>query len=117
MNRQIPLELEHIGKRLPYQMPNGTLDALENVVLNRTINTRQASAFVQQPSRWWQRWIPYTIGVAAVTLVALLPRQAPKPSEVSTSYEQVDKAFSRLNETDQEFIIQTFEDEEFIGLL
>lgn len=85
-------ELEKIGKKMPYTLPEGSLEAMQQRVL--------ASREVRRP--WWRAgWAWALAGVAALALVFSLRATvfAPDP------YADLLSAFDALDSDDQQFVL------------
>ena len=112
-----PTSLSHPIHHAPFTVPQGCFESLEQSILAHTVESPQAAATPKPlaSSSLWSQWIPSLIGAAAVALIALLPH-APAQS-APDSYEQVDAAFAHLNEADRTYLVETYEDLEFINEL
>ncbi len=104
------------GKRMPYRLPEGALDALQDRVMERV-----------QPKKRRRAWIVAlvpTAVAAAVALAVVLVKpnagtvdsqtvQAPVATQTTTQPDAaqaaVDKAFAQLSAADQQYIIDMYE--------
>ena len=102
-------------KRMPYTMPEGSLDILEKTILKQTVEQPKICRTSPYKVSIWKRWLPSVIGAAVIALLALLPRgTAPDDAD---GLDQVDNPFAHLSETDQEFLLDTYEYMDFINQL
>lgn len=93
-------ELEKIGKKMPYTLPEGSLAAMQQRVL--------ASRPARRPL--WKRWWGWALaGVAALALTFTLRLSLP----TSEPYQELIDAFEALDSADQEFLLDCYEIENF----
>lgn len=112
-----PTNLRGSNKQPPFTVPQGCFESLEKSILANTTESRQAVPSPKpatKPSLWAQ-WAPSLVGAAAVALMALWPH-APAQSN-SDDFEQVDAAFAHLSDADRTYLVETYEDIEFINQL
>ena len=93
-------ELEKIGKKMPYTLPEGSLEAMQQRVL--------ATRAVHRPL--WHAWWGWALaGVAALALAFTLHLSLSTPD----SYEDLVAAFNALDSDDQEFLLDCYDIENF----
>ena len=93
-------ELEKIGKKMPYTLPEGSLAAMQQRVL--------ASRPARRPI--WTRWWGWALaGVAALALAFSLRLSLSTPDP----YSDLVAAFEALDSADQEFLLDCYEIENF----
>ena len=96
-----------IGKRMPYKVPKGTLDEIENNVL-------KATGCDRKPSRKL-RTAGFTIAVAAsLTLVAIFAWHRQDVS--ADTLADVQQAFSNLDNADQTFLSEIYYEDTFMNV-
>lgn len=112
-----PTDFQGSNKQAPFTVPQGCFESLEKSILANTVESRQVvpSPKPATKSTLWAQWIPTLVGAAAVALMALLPH-APAQSS-SDDFEQVDAAFAHLSDADRTYLVETYEDIEFINQL
>lgn len=132
------LDLDKLPRRMPYTVPEGTFDAIEQSVLAAIAREPQAEQVAPIPPlvptdvspavptgrtqpTWARRLLPWlgsAVAIAAVTIWAVLSlaphRQAPQP-EVAPTLESVALAFEKLSPADQEFILSTYQDDMYMN--
>lgn len=96
-----------IGKRMPYKVPKGTLDEIENNVLKSTGCDRTLSRKL--------RTVGITIAAAAsLTLVAIFAWHRQDVS--ADSLAAVQQAFSNLDNADQTFLSEIYYEDTFMNV-
>lgn len=107
------------GKRMPYRLPEGALEALQDRVMERV-----------QPKKRRRAWIVALVPTAVAAAVALAvvlvkpnvstlgsqtAQEAPVATQTATATQSdaaqaaVDKAFAQLSTADQQYIIDMYE--------
>lgn len=108
-----------IGKRMPYTVPDGFFDKMEeDIVASLSSNTTG-----EKPKK--ARIIKIAVrsvlsAAAALALFFVVRATLPKSEPVLASaddFASVELAFSNLSIEDQDFLIQVYEDEEYINVL
>jgi len=112
-----PFDFEKIGKKMPYSVPEGFFDTMEENIhsaLSET-NTHPLSSTVKNIRR---KWIFLLTGaVAAVALLLLAVRIfLPTPYASEYSFEKVELAFNNLSTDDQNFLMEVYEDDVFMAV-
>ena len=93
-------ELEKIGKKMPYTLPEGSLEAMQQRVL-ASRKTHRAP---------WHAWWGWTLaGIAALTLAFTLHLGLAVPDP----YADLVAAFESLESADQEFLLECYVAENF----
>ena len=119
--------LDSLPKRMPYRMPEGTLEQIERNVMLRLDNEKAdgrrpdvaASPTAATPggartiSLRWRRWTEWAVSAAAA--VAAVCVLGLRPTSVATSTEaDVEAAFANLCDDDQDFLIALYQDDPFM---
>ena len=135
-------DFDKIGKRMPYQTPEGFFDEMEANIWNEvkddlldkvdeaaTMNsenvslsaeeTSQAHKRVLKPKRRFNR-LRFFVGAlsiaASIALVLILyPRHSQAPLQQVDGLAQVEKAFSNLSPDDQAYMLQVYQEDVFIN--
>ena len=135
-------DFDKIGKRMPYQTPEGFFDEMEANIWNEvkddlldkvneaaTMNsenvslsaeeTSQAHKRVLKPKRRFDR-LRIFVGAlsiaASIALVLILyPRHSQAPQQQVDGLAQVEKAFSNLSPEDQAYMLQVYQEDVFIN--
>lgn len=101
-------DFNDIGKRMPYTMPKETFCEMEGHVFTTLKKDKQAIR-----KRHVLRWS--SIGaIAAAASVALLLVIMPISSVQNDPLTQIDLAFGNLNEADQEYLIEIYQEDYFL---
>ena len=96
-----------IGKRMPYKVPDGTLDDIERNVLKATGCERK------QPHRLRAVSIAITVA-AALTLIATFAWHR-QPVQTD-SLAEVQQAFVNLDNADQAFLCEIYNEDTFMNI-
>ncbi len=122
------------GKRMPYRLPEGALDALQDRVMERVQGSAEENSSLLesvsvQPKKRRRAWIVALVPTAVAAAVALAvvlvkpsigtvdsqTAQAPAVTTVAPAAQKdaaqaaVDKAFAQLSAADQQYIIDMYE--------
>ena len=107
-------DFEQVGKRMPYTVPDGFFDEIEENVIKEV---RSEGLEVREyPKR--RKTLTITICsimaiAAAVALFFVVQPLLPKSNE--DDFASVELAFNNLSTDDQDFLIQVYEDDLFIN--
>ena len=99
-------DLEKMKKTMPYTVPDGFFDMMEERLMQETVTKKEKSNL---------RKIALWTGLALVASLALLMvlRQDVFQTEES-SFEQVEIAFTQLSDTDQELMFDYYDEIEYL---
>ena len=113
-------DFERIGKRMPYNVPDGFFDQLEADVMQE-IKAETAQPMRRKKARTVKIAIRSAIAVAAaIALFFVMRTTLPQSDPVLASaddYASVELAFNNLSTDDQNFLIAVYEDEDYINVL
>lgn len=126
-------DFDKIGKRMPYQTPDGFFDEMEENVWNEVkgdLLDKADDAGLQdkagkteqialKPKRRISR-LRILVGAlsiaASIALVLILyPRHSQVPQQPVDGLAQVEKAFSNLSPADQAYMLQVYQEDVFIN--
>lgn len=127
-------DFDKIGKRMPYQTPDGFFDEMEANVWNEVKGdlqgdkavdadmldkTGKAEQIVLKPKRRVSR-LHILVGAlsiaASIALVLILyPRHSQSAPQQVDGLAQVEKAFSNLSPADQAYMLQVYQEDVFIN--
>lgn len=115
-------DFNSVGKRMPYRLPDGALDTVEDRVMQEI--SRQPLATTVQPvvapkKRHLLRNFSLVASIAAAVVVgfiALSPNtnSPAAQQEQVTDIAQVEQAFNELSTEDQEYLVSVYEDDVFM---
>lgn len=101
-------DFNDIGKRMPYTMPAETFGEIEANVL-ATLNKDLQAKRKRRILRWCSIG-----GIAAAASVALFLMIKPLSAVQNDPLTQIDLAFGNLNEADQEYLIEIYQEDYFL---
>lgn len=105
-------DFKQIGKRLPYTVPEGFFDDFEKDVAMRA-SMEHGMTKRQQKRPWMRKAIrPVAAAATVAAIIIALNYGNNSPATLDLSLEQ---AFANLSETDQEFLLETYQDVSFIS--
>ena len=112
-------DFKNIGKRMPYRVPGQFFDNMEKNVLDiiekekveYNTETRLPSAL---KPRTRKRMLIYSILSAAVVAL-LFAVSIGHTHDDATTLEDVDRAFCQLSTADQQYMLNIYQDDEFIN--
>lgn len=107
-------EFNNIGKRMPYTVPDHFFENLEQQTLARIDNNGAMLIAAHRPAAAWRLIIrSLTAAAAVVAIIFCVAHFAPsKSTKLNTSVEQ---AFAELSISDQEYLIDTYNDVTYIS--
>ena len=98
-------DLETMKKTMPYTVPDGFFDMMEERLMQETVEKKEKSN-LRKVALWTG------LAVAASLALLLVVRQlTPKSDE--NSFEQVETAFNQLSDADQEIIFDYYDEIEY----
>jgi len=106
---------EQVGKRMPYNVPDGFFDQLEQNVIAEVM----PDDTVTEKSKVRARTVKMAIhtilaAAAAVALFFVVTKNLPSDDTQADTFEFVELAYNNLSNEDQEFLIDVYEEDVFI---
>lgn len=103
-----------IGKRMPYQTPEGFFDEMEENIWNEVEKDLRPKP--KRPARRLHvlSWALSTAAGIAL-MIAMYARYSQAPQRQVDGLVQVDKAFANLSKEDQAYMLQVYQEDIFIG--
>lgn len=102
-------DFDRIGKRLPYNTPDGFLDDIESNVWE----TVKQEIQLPKPKLNFRLWYSVAGGLVAASIALLLVFK-PFSYHSRSNFEDVEKAFSNLSSSDQDYLFATYQDDLFM---
>jgi hypothetical protein len=98
-------DLEKMKKTMPYTVPDGFFDMMEERLRQETV-TKKEKSNLRKVALWTG------LAVAASLALLLVVRQM-TPKNDENSFEQVETAFNQLSDVDQEIIFDYYDEIEY----
>ena len=98
-------DLEKMKKTMPYTVPEGFFDMMEERLMQETVEKKKPSNL-----RRVALWTSLAVA-ASLALLLVLREVTPKSNE--HSFEQVETAFNQLSDADQEIIFDYYDEIEY----
>lgn len=111
-------DFNRVGKRMPYSVPDGFFESLEENVMREVGTELPASALSEQVGRKTKpvNWLTRGAAAAAIAgIVAFGGYKLAFKANATDSFVAVEQAFDNLNEEDQEFLLEVYQDDYFIA--
>ena len=118
---------EKLNKRLPYSVPDGFFDVMEDNVMAKIkadagINVGGDKADTQMRDKQYRKTTKHTRTIslsilamaASLLLLFTIFSQSTKTAQQTKSMESIDMAFSQLNTDDQAFLMEIYDDDMFL---
>lgn len=118
---------EKLNKRLPYSVPDGFFDVMEDNVMAKIkadagINVGGDKADTQMRDKQYRKTTTHTRTIslsilamaASLLLLFTIFSQSTKTAQQTNGMESIDKAFSQLNTDDQAFLMEIYDDDMFL---
>lgn len=115
---------EKLNKRLPYSVPDGFFDVMEDNVMAKIkadagINVGGDKADTQMRDKQYRKTTTHTRTIslsilamaASLLLLFTIFSQSTKTAQQTNGMESIDKAFSQLNTDDQAFLMEIYDDD------
>ena len=113
-------DFNQVGKRMPYGVPDGFFDRLQDNVMDEIKSSQPATTIkpkVKTRKAWILRFAPLTaVAAAALVAILLIPHGAhKKASPQEGSYAQVEQAFNNLSDADRSYLVSAYQDDLFLN--
>lgn len=118
---------EKLNKRLPYSVPDGFFDVMEDNVMAKIkadagINVGGDKADTQMRDKQYRKTTTHTRTIslsilamaASLLLLFTIFSQSTKTAQQTNGMESIDKAFSQLNTDDRAFLMEIYDDDMFL---
>lgn len=118
---------EKLNKRLPYSVPDGFFDVMEDNVMAKIkadagINVGGDKADTQMRDKQYRKTTKHTRTIslsilamaASLMLLFTIFSQSTKTVQQTNGMESIDMAFSQLNTDDQAFLMEIYDDDMFL---
>lgn len=118
---------EKLNKRLPYSVPDGFFDVMEDNVMAKIkadagINVGGDKADTQMRDKQYRKTTKHTRTIslsilamaASLMLLFTIFSQSTKTVQQTNGMESIDMAFSQLNADDQAFLMEIYDDDMFM---
>lgn len=118
---------EKLNKRLPYSVPDGFFDVMEDNVMAKIkadagINVGGDKADTQMRDKQYRKTTTHTRTIslsilamaASLLLLFTIFSQSTKTAQQTNGMESIDKAFSQLSTDDQAFLMEIYDDDMFL---
>ena len=107
---------EQVGKRMPYNVPDGFFDQLEQNVMTEVQLDNAATEKPKQKARTVKMAIRTILAAAAaVALFFVVTKNLPNDDTQADTFAKVELAYNNLSTEDQEFLMEVYEEDEFIN--
>ena len=118
---------EKLNKRLPYSVPDGFFDVMEDNVMAKIkadagINVGGDKADTQMRDKQYRKTTKHTRTIslsilamaASLLLLFTIFSQSTTTAQQTNGMESIDMAFSQLNADDQAFLMEIYDDDMFL---
>ena len=105
-------DFSKIGKQMPYTVPDGFFDKLEENLMNEV----KAQPAQKKKATAIRMAIRAAIAIAACIVLLLVVKKAlPQGNDTSTDdFENVELAFNNLSTDDQDYLLEVYQEEQFL---
>lgn len=107
---------EQVGKRMPYNVPDGFFDQLEQNVMAEVMADNTATDKPRQKARTLKIAIRTILtAAAAVTLFFVVTKNLPSDTTTTEdSFTNVELAYNNLSTEDHEYLMEVYEEDVFM---
>ena len=108
-------DFSHIGKQMPYTVPDGFFDELEENVM-KELKGSNTPLGESRKARIVRMTVRAVIAVAAcIALLFIVKKALPQGSDATTDdFENVELAFNNLSTDDQDYLLEVYQEEQFL---
>ena len=99
-------ELEKMNKTMPYTVPEGFFDEMEERLMQE-VTTEKKKPTVRKVALWTSLAV-----AASLALLLVLHQRLAKTEE--SSFEQVEMAFNQLSDSDQELMLEYYDEIDYL---
>ncbi len=103
--------LDNMGKRMPYTVPDNFFSDMEQTVMERVAGTRSVTLKSTHKVRLMRRM---AVAAAAVAVLALTFTHW-QPPVATAEAETLEQAFDRLDASDQAYLMEAYSNDIFIN--
>ena len=105
-------DFSRIGKQMPYTVPDGFFDQLEENVMNEVVKAQPA----RKKAQMVRMAIRAALAVAACIALFLVVRNVlPQGQAAATDdFDNVELAFNNLSTDDQDYLLEVYQEEQFL---
>ena len=107
-------DLKNIGKKMPYTVPEGFFDALEQNVLAATTDRNKQEKPAAKRRTMFKTMLAAAAGLALVLVFSIYSKVNNKENSQETSFTEVEQAFCSLSQTHQDYHIEAYQDDIFL---
>ena len=103
-----------VGKRMPYTVPDGCMDAIEANVLNAVKGEQPKPVLVvvnRAARRSVVKRIAWSVAAVAASLTLFFVVHGKLAAPTADPYSEVDQAYSQLSQADQQYLLEIYEDD------
>lgn len=104
-------DFNRIGKRMPYTVPEDSLDDIEKNVWAMIKEEKIRS----KPKRNYRLWYSISGGLVAASVALLLVFNITPPHQKTDDFAMLEQAFSKLSYADQNYLFSVYQDDLFIN--
>ena len=106
--------LNGVGKRLPYNVPDDFFATLDEKVLQEVKADTAQSAALPQRKVWLSKGFRRFSIAAAAALAVVVGYHALSHSQSEDNFTAVEEAFAHLSEDDQEYLLEVYQEDIFM---
>lgn len=103
-----------LNKRMPYSVPDGFFDELENNVMTAIENDTASWRGIRATERTRTVCLSVLAVAASLLLLFTVARPGNRATAPHNDMEQIDRAFSQLSQSDQKYLLEVYGDEALI---
>ena len=106
-------DFNQVGKRMPYGVPEGFFDRLQDNVMHEIEEAPHAQSATIIKSKTRKTWM---LRLAPLTAVLLIPHRTTKEKvRQDGSYAKVEQAFNNLSDADRNYLVSVYQDDLFLN--
>ena len=109
-----PIDLENVGREMPYTVPEGFFDAMRQKI-GEDVKASQPQPAAKPRKKLLRRlFLATASAAAALALVLVVWQHLPYRASADDGFHQVEMVFNHLSPEDQELLLQVYDDDAFL---
>ncbi len=106
-------DFKKVGKRMPYQVPDGFFDQMEERVMSQIQQEAKEEVKPTKGRIFRMAFGTLAAAAAAIALFFVVHKAVPEPMTSDESFSLVELAYHNLSSEDQEYLLQIYEEDLF----
>lgn len=111
-------DFDSVGKRIPYQVPDGFFSSMEQEVSDRiskeALSQPESNPFATRNEPFWKAKRTLLAAAAIIVVLLVMTFHFAIKSETSVSQTDIETAFDNLSTADQAYLLAVYDEDVFL---